>query len=247
MTESAYNFDFDDTLPTYRSLYSISKFYSGDPRHKHFFPKENDFKNYCKFDYTLGTNDMDLPTMMQCSRCGIKWQSWRTTHKILDCSNQIFTNEIEVYKNKINMQPKCISDRILLYLRYALDKLLPKTIELKNHPAFINNFENVEDIRNFIMEKYNNFIRGEPEFAGKNPATVAATLIYVCLLVKTGGIMNVSQDIVANTLNVSSQSIRQYWQSFALKMLGENITNQLKLKAKNRVPSKRAKLTNSVI
>lgn len=104
-------------------------------------------------------------------------------------------SDIETYKNTNNIQIKCLSDRILLYLRYGMDTD-PVFRSKKNDPNY--------PLEPLIMELYYK-IRGETEYTVRKPAGMAAAILYISSVMN--GIHKTQREI-AELFGVSEVSIR---------------------------------------
>jgi transcription initiation factor TFIIIB Brf1 subunit/transcription initiation factor TFIIB len=132
-----------------------------------------------------------------------------------------FHEKVEEFQIQSEYEPpKCISDKILLYIRYALsqiDRLLDiemksrkndttekfKTRYLENYGTTINKEMEKESMRLYLL------IRGESSYTtGFNPRGVAAAIIYIATMF-TG--LPFSQAVVGRCLATTSSSIRHVY------------------------------------
>lgn len=131
-------------------------------------------ESFCKFDYIIKkTSDLFLSGpnyLKQCSTCGQQYFSYKG-HKIQDCNEKLFKTNLEKFEDSLKVKNgvtsnKCISDRILLYLRYGFDTL---------------SFKDVKEKENYVNRSIDLYkkIRGNELYLGKNPRVIAAAIIYL--------------------------------------------------------------------
>src|SRR6476659_10905786 len=91
-------------------------------------------------------------------------------HKAKKEKNTQLLNQIEEFRVKNNVhEPKCISDRLLLYLRYGIDSFgLPWSQD-----AMLNNS---------VMKLYG-LVRGDMNYTNKNPLSVASAILYISCII----------------------------------------------------------------
>jgi len=101
---------------------------------------------------------------------------------------------IDEYRQKNDIrEPRCISDKILLYLRYGLDQFKTRYPDC-NH---IEYEEKVYDIYNRI--------RGEPTYTNKNPVFVAGSILYLAGCIVGYPVIQID---VAKTLLITEVGVR---------------------------------------
>lgn len=66
--------------------------------------------------------------------------------------------------------PNCISDKILLYIKYGLEQLRER------YP----DFNGTEEYEKKVYELYYK-IRGEPEYTNKSPSSIASAILYIAI------------------------------------------------------------------
>lgn len=143
-----------------------------------------------------------------------------TFKKIIKKHNVIY-DKIEGYRKERDFEPpKCISDKILLYMRYVLSEI--RTIAMKEQRGVSKDEVMMKEIMDRIdhtaHDIYYNRIRGEPEFTNKTPIIVAGVIVYVaarierCLHLSRYSEVFISfNSIGANILNTSPQSLRSLY------------------------------------
>ena len=98
--------------------------------------------SFCKFDYVIKVTTSDLfgrNYLKQCSTCGLQYFSYKG-HKVQECNETIFKTNLDKFEESLKTNNgnvtnsnKCISDRILLYLRYGFDTLVFKDVKEKEN------------------------------------------------------------------------------------------------------------------
>lgn len=99
----------------------------------------------------------------------------------------------EIYQTKNNISVKCISDRVLLYLRYVLDE----------HYNFENK-DKANTLRECVMMIYKT-VRGDPTITNRNPMIMAAAILYTAGLMRG---INISQKELADLFEITDASIQ---------------------------------------
>lgn len=164
--------------------------------------------------------------LVECSYCGTQFRTYyyspdnpflksQLGHKIKECDEAKFKKRLERYKEQEHQQVKCISDRILLYLRYGLASLPFKDDTIR------------ERFTNYTMSLYEK-IRGNEVYLGKNPRGLAASIIYIAEIMTSFNTVKdyekqfetirytkhytvLNQNDIAKLLNVSVGNIRQLY------------------------------------
>lgn len=122
------------------------------------------------------------------------------------------------YKNDIK-EPKCISDTILLYTRWGMERVLAVRYyswynfhyveggNIEEDKKTIGDNMDDEQKQRFndnIMKIYH-LIRGEPVYTAKIPFIVAASILYIAS-VKSG--LNVTQKDIVDIFGIADVSLR---------------------------------------
>lgn len=132
---------------------------------------------------------------------------------------------IEEYRIQNNIeQPKCISDQVLLYLRYGMDNAfhykrsfnLSKTAEKEK-------VEFDDEAKEWMMERLYKTLRGDPEFTSQVPSHMAMGILYITAV--WNGI-NITQSEVAELYYSSPVTIRSTYKTIKRlyhKLYGESL------------------------
>lgn len=128
-----------------------------------------------------------------------------------------FHEQVDLFamEKRISNPPKCISDTILLYIRYGIDHIEWNRIglERKIYSPFSSEytkytdekyFDKIENFKKHTMDLYQNRIRGETKYISKNPVSVAAALTYIGVV--TAEIW-ISQEYVAEIFGVTPTAV----------------------------------------
>lgn len=120
------------------------------------------------------------------------------TDPIIDRNKELkqkFKTNVGIYRAKNNIQIKCISDRILLYLRYGMDA--DPVLKANKQDLFY-------PLEPIVMELYHK-IRGDPEYTCRNPVGMASAILYIASVMDG---LNKTQKDIAEIFGVSEVSIR---------------------------------------
>lgn|SRR5215212_17657 len=119
---------------------------------------------------------------------------------------------IEEYRIQNNIEPpKCISDQVLLYLRYGMDNAYHyKHHQIQSKPTEKIKVEFDEDDREWMMEKLYKPLRGDPEFTAKVPSHMAMGMLYITS-VMCG--IDISQPEVAEIYHSTAVTVRESYKT----------------------------------
>lgn len=119
----------------------------------------------------------------------------------LDAEMQ-FRKDTTVYGVDNKIQVKCISDRIMLYCRYAVDhEIIQESIN--------KDYARKQNIMKTIEHYYHEVVRGNLEFVGVSPIILAAGLVYISIVMN--GVI-VTQADLAELFVISKPSVRKGYQ-----------------------------------
>lgn len=121
---------------------------------------------------------------------------------------------ITEYQQQNNIEVKCLSDRVMLYCRYVIDKLdelglysTEITEEEYNGQDYVG-ITDKEIFTRYVNKIYHNTVRGNLDFSGVSPKSLASGIIYIaCVMNGT----NLTQDKVAELLGISVVSLRHVY------------------------------------
>lgn len=125
-----------------------------------------------------------------------------------------FQTAVEEFKQDKKIEVKCLSDRILLYLRYGLYKLEQEFPYLKR----IEYGEDTSDLHKMeekAIDIYKNYIRANEEYTTKHPAAIAGGILYI-ICVMWG--VNHTQVHIAEIMNCAPISVSIYYRKLRKEM-----------------------------
>ena len=111
-------------------------------------------------------------------------------------------------------EPKCIADRILLYMRHTLDYVHdPRNARIQYEwDEHIEPFET--EVRAMADEIYREYVRGDEDIInGQNPKALAAAIVYIAGICKGPGIgkVGITQKMITEALDINRNGLkRQY-------------------------------------
>ena len=125
-----------------------------------------------------------------------------------------FQHAIGDFQHDNNIQVKCLSDRILLYIRYGLYKLGNESPSLKK----IEYGEDTSDLHK-MEEKaiyiYKNYVRANEYYTTKHPSAIAGAVLYI-VCVMWG--VNRTQINIADLMNCAPVSVATYYRKLRKDM-----------------------------
>lgn len=124
---------------------------------------------------------------------------------------------LEDFRIRNNLpQVKCLSDRILLYMRYGLQTYIKPRHQLycKQHLNTEDNATSATEEEDYnkldkdCIDFYEKYVRGQPEYTNKHPASIAAAIIYMCT-VMSPRMIYITQKYISDIFSVNSVTLRE--------------------------------------